>query len=260
MHAIKTRPHIVFVGAGRLACNLAPALQAQGFAIVQIYSRTEASAHSLAERLHTEWTTDLARVCTDADVYIYALRDTVLPEIAQKLSVQENAIHLHTAGSMSMDVFTGKRHCGVLYPFQSFSKEQQADFRHIPILTEASDDTARTTLRSLAESLSDRVFDADGECRTRLHLAGVFANNFSNCMYALAEEQLHQAGLPFDILLPLIKETAEKVQRIPPRQAQTGPAIRHDYAVQERHKALLTDNDLKTLYNLISHNIESHEA
>lgn len=239
---------------------MAPALQSKGFAIVQIYSRTTTSARTLAEQLQTDWVTELAQVRKDADIYIYALRDAILPQIAQTLSVLPKAIHLHTAGSMNMDVFNGKEHCGVLYPFQTFSKEHLADFRQIPILTEASDPVAKQAVLLLAESLSEKVFTANAECRMRLHLAGVFANNFTNCMYALAEEQLQQAGLPFDILFPLIAETAEKIKYITPRQAQTGPAIRHDNAVQDKHLALLHDTELKTLYNLISHNIQSHET
>lgn len=214
----------------------------------------------MAERLNAQPTTDIAQLQTDADIYIYALCDAVLPQIAQAVDVHTEAIHLHTAGSMTLDVFKGKSHCGVLYPFQSFSKEHSVDFRHLPILTEASDEYTRKRVTELAQSLSDNIFVADGEARMRLHLAGVLANNFTNCLYALAEEQLRQANLPFELLLPLITETAQKVKNIPPRKAQTGPAIRHDHAVQQRHLELLDDNNLKTIYQILSKNIEDHET
>lgn len=250
---------IVFVGAGRLATNLSQALKQQGFDIVQIYSRTAGSAQRLASLLGCAYTTSTEGVLPDADVYIYALCDHVLEQIAHQIMAPD-AVHLHTAGSMEMSVLgDDKPHKGVLYPFQSFSLEQLVDFRHVPVLIEAGDEKARTVVTKLAHSLSEKVYEADMESRGRLHLAGVFANNFANCMYAIAEEQLHGTDLPFDLLLPLIKQTADKVATMSPRKAQTGPAVRHDNDVMQRHLSLLRNPDEKEIYRLISNNIQNHE-
>lgn len=261
MQEVKPQEKIVFVGAGKLATNLSVALQKAGYTITQVYSRTEEAAKALGERIGCAWTNHLENIAKEADIYIYALTDSVLPHIASQPIGNEEAIHLHTAGSMNKDVFSTKKRYGVLYPFQSFSKEQLVDFSHVPILTEGSDETVENTITKMAQRISERVYQADLEHRQRLHLAGVFANNFTNCMYAIAEEQLQKAGLPFDILLPLIKETAHRVETIAPRKAQTGPARRHDTNVMEKHIQLLQDDtSLETLYRIISTNIMNHEA
>ncbi len=252
---------IVFIGAGRLATNLAIALQGAGLSVVQVYSRTEESARTLGERLHCPYTHRVDAIDSGADCYVYALTDTVLPLFGGYPIGGEGSLHIHTAGSMPMDVFRSKKHYGVLYPFQSFSKEKLVDFAHIPILIEGSDSSVAGEIERLARRVSDRIFHADLEHRQRLHLAGVFANNFTNCLYALAEEQLQKAGLPFDILLPLIEETAHRVKTIAPRKAQTGPAVREDRNVMDRQLLLLSDEpDMQMLYRLLSDNIIDHRG
>lgn len=250
---------IAFIGAGRLATNLAVALQGAGLSVVQVYSRTEESSRTLGERLHCPYTNHVDAIDPEADYYVYALTDTALPLFAGYSIGGKGAVHIHTAGSMPMDVFLGKQRYGVLYPFQSFSKEKLVDFAHIPILIEGSDSSVTGEIEWLAHKVSDRIFHADLEHRQRLHLAGVFANNFTNCLYALAEEQLQKTGLPFDILLPLIEETAQRVRTIAPRKAQTGPAVRQDNNVMDRQLQLLSDEqDLQMLYRLLSDNIIGH--
>ncbi len=257
---MNTQPSIVFIGAGRLASNLSVALQSVGCVIKQVYSRTEVSARELAERLHCDWTCSEDAIVGDAQYYIYALTDTALPCLAAAAIGGSDAIHLHTAGSIDKAVFAGKQRYGVLYPFQSFNKELLVDFSHIPILIEGSDESVTKVVEALAKRLSDRVYLADLEHRQRLHLAGVLANNFTNCLYALAQEQLEKAELPFDILLPLIEQTAQRVTTIAPRKAQTGPAVRHDKNVMDKHLTLLSDdNNLQTLYKIFSQNIIDHE-
>ncbi len=252
---------IVFIGAGRLATNLSVALQGKGLRVVQVYSRTEESARMLGERLHCAYTNDVGAIDGEADCYVYALTDSVLPMFGGYSIGGEEALHIHTAGSMDKDVFRSKQRYGVLYPFQSFSKEKLVDFAHIPILIEGSDEGVTGDIERLAERLSDRIFRADIEHRQRLHLAGVFANNFTNCLYALADEQLQKAGLPFDILQPLIEETAHRVRTIAPRKAQTGPAVRRDRNVMEKQLQLLSDEQaLQELYRLLSDDIMAHRG
>lgn len=240
---------IVFIGAGNLATSLSLALQAAGQDILQVYSRTEESARLLAERLGCPWTVSLEAVVQGADMYVYALRDTVYPVHA----LSDCGLHVLTSGSVPYTAIQGASHAGVFYPFQTFSKAQPiTDFSRIPILIEASDAATLRVLRMVAEGLSRQVYDSTPESRARLHLAGVLANNFSNCLYMLAEEQLRLAGLPFEILLPLIDETARKVHSLPPRQAQTGPAVRGDLQVMQKQLELLSGGEQKQIYRLLS--------
>ncbi len=245
-----------------MATHLSQALQAAGHQIVQVYSRTQASAQQLTNRLglaEEAAINSLTALRTDADIYIYALRDEVLAEVAKKVHVSPEAIHLHTSGSMPLSLFgKDKPHAGVFYPFQTFSKEKAVDFKKIPILVEARVKSQEADLITLAQSVSSMVYPAGEEARKQLHVAGVFACNFVNCLYAIAQEQLHDTGLPFDVLLPLIDETAAKVHTLSPRQAQTGPAIRNDQNVMLSHLNRLQTPEEQTIYQLLSQNIITH--
>ncbi len=255
--------NIIFIGAGNLATHLSQALQRAGHTILQVYSRTQASALQLTNRLglpNEAAITSLAALHPHADVYIYALRDEVLSEVVQHVHIAPEALHLHTAGSIPIAIFgDDKPHAGVLYPFQTFSKEKAVDFHKIPILVETRNKSEESELITLAQSVSPMVYQADGHARAQLHLAGVFACNFTNCMYRLAEEQLSGSGLPFDILLPLIDETAAKVHTLSPQQAQTGPAIRNDEKVMQAHINKLKTPEEQAIYRLLSQNIQAHE-
>lgn len=239
-----------------MATNLANAFLRKGVSIACIYSKTEASASRLGEQVGAAWTTDLKAVARDADVYIYAVKDAFLREVLMEIDAPQ-ALHLHTAGSVGVEVFEGtnKPHSGVLYPFQTLSKNRILDFAHIPILVEASKAENTERIRQIASIISEEVYDADSECRRKLHLAGVFANNFTNCMYAIGGELLRETGLPEKVLLSLIDETAAKVHEVSPKEAQTGPAVRGDQAVMKAHMDLLPDDNLKEIYRLISENI-----
>ncbi len=254
---------IIFIGAGNLATHLSQALQGAGHEILQVYSRTHESASLLVARLglpSESAITSLSALYPSADIYIYALRDAVLPEIIKQVQVSDAALHLHTAGSVPVSVFgEDKPNAGVLYPFQTFSKEKAVDFAKIPILVESKVLSLKSEVLSLARSISPMVYEADEQARAALHLAGVFACNFVNCLYAIAEEQLQGSGLPFEVLLPLIEETATKVHTIAPREAQTGPAIRHDETIMNKHINRLPNEELKELYRLLSQNIQAHE-
>lgn len=246
---------IVLIGAGNLASSLAPALKRAGHTIPQVYSRTLESASLLAEKVGAQPLCDFALIRSDADVYIYALRDEVY-KLMPAFDCRPDAVHLLTSGSVPYTDLKESAHRGVMYPFQSFSKSKpQTDFSSVPVMIEGEDERAVSIIRILAESISGKVYDSTPQSRVRLHLAGVLANNFTNCMYALAEEQLRDAGLPFDILLPLIDETAAKVHFLSPREAQTGPASRHDFEVMKRQLLLLPDEEQRSIYTLVSENI-----
>ena len=248
---------IVLIGAGNLATNIGRALVEAGHELMQVYSRTEQSAEKLAALLHCPYTTELDRVVDGADVYIIAVKDGVLAEVAGRLAAgRENRFLVHTAGSMPMDTLPTRRR-GVLYPMQTFSKERIVDFKRIPCFVEASDEDDGVILQQLAETLSESVYRTNSEDRKYLHLSAVFCCNFVNHCYALSELLLKEhGGLPFDVMLPLIDETARKVHELSPRDAQTGPAVRWDTNVMEKQLQLLADYpQLQDIYKLLSESI-----
>lgn len=261
---------MIILGSGNMATNLAHAFHKEGVSISCIYSHTAQNARSLAEQIGCAWTDSLKEVNryvtlelqetgVGKNVLIYALRDAVLRDVLMQIDAPDS-LHLHTAGSMGIEVFkgTGKPHSGVLYPFQTLSKDRVLDFRKLPVFIEAVSASDRDVINGLTRVISDEVYDADSATRRKLHLAGVFANNFANCMYAIGGEILQSAGLPEHVLLSLIDETAAKVHSIPARQAQTGPAKRFDENVMQAHLDLLDDPNLKEIYKAISVNIHAH--
>lgn len=246
---------IVFIGAGRVATHLAKALHKQAYEIVQVYSRTIESAHELASTINSQAITTISQIRPDADIYIFSVKDTVLNELLQQMPAN-NGLWLHTAGSLPLDIFAGRNNkYGVLYPFQTFSKNRELDFTQIPLFIEANANDSLTVIETIANQLSDKVFHLNSNKRQYLHLTGVFACNFVNHLYAISEEILKQEEIPFEILLPLIDETASKVHTLTPKDAQTGPAIRYDKNVIEKHLDMLDDPDLKNIYTIISEHI-----
>ena len=250
---------IVFVGAGNLATHLAKALHAAGFPIRQVYSRTEESAVALAKAVDAEYTTDLAALQKYALLYIVSLKDEaflrLLPDI---VAGREKALWVHTAGSIPMSVWQehGLSHYGVFYPMQTFSKQREVDFKEVSLFVESNDPDDLQLLKAIAARLSSKVYEADSEQRKCLHLAAVFAGNFANHVYTLAAEPLQKYNLPFETMLPLIDETARKVHELPPRQAQTGPAVRGDQSVMESHLQMLADEpEMQELYRKMSESI-----
>ena len=219
---------IVFLGAGNLATNLAKALYRKGFRIVQVYSRTEESARTLADEVEAEYITDLKEVSKEARLYIISLKDAAFVELLPQITEgKQHALLVHTAGSIPMNIWEGyAERYGVFYPMQTFSKQRAVDFREVPFF---------------------------------IHLAAVFTCNFTNHMYALAAELLEKYHLPFDVMLPLIDETARKVHELPPCDAQTGPAVRYDENVINKHLSMLEDTPaLQEIYKLMSKSIHEH--
>lgn len=251
---------VVVLGAGRVATHLVPALVQSGFKVVQVWSRTEVSARTLAEPLNVPYTDDFDSIISDADIYIVSVSDEALPFVAEKLValVGDHPLYLHTAGSVNINLWqrSGAMRFGILYPLQTFSKERVVDMRAVSLFIEASDDEALVQLEGLACRVSKKVFRADSKCRSRLHIAAVFACNFTNAMYTAAYRLLDDEGIPFDVLLPLIDETASKVHTLTPHDAQTGPAVRGDKGVMNSHLRTLEDNPLlHEIYSLISNYI-----
>lgn len=253
---------IVLIGAGNLATHLGKALHAAGHDMVQVFSRTMQSAETLASLLDAEPLTDMAQVRDDADVYIFSVKDSALEQLVSQLCGGEKKVFLHTAGSMPMSVFRGKAlHYGVLYPMQTFSKQREVDFSIIPCFIEANDEFALKQIEGLAGQISHRVFQLSSEDRKYLHLSAVFACNFANHCYAASQELLQQHGIPFDVMLPLIDETAAKVHGMTPKEAQTGPAVRYDENVIGKQIQLLENQPyFQKIYDCMSKSIHELES
>ena len=233
---------IVILGTGNVATNLHHA-----FALEHI------QAEMLPSRPLTDEHTKDTVTLPEADCYIYAVADDALQDVAAAVHAPK-ALHLHTSGTIPIDVFgADKPHAGVLYFFQSFSKSQLIDdWSGIPVFIEGKNIDDIAAIYTLAQTLSSRIYECNQHDRERLHVAGVFANNFSNLMYRMAADILKDTQIPFVALLPLIDQTAAKVHTLSPADAQTGPAIRHDEHVINHHLEVLKKPDEKEVYQLLS--------
>lgn len=246
---------IVLVGAGNLATNIGKALLEAGHDILQVYSHTMESASTLATAVGGAPITDLTSLNSDADVYIVSIKDSVIADVVPALCKnRENKVFLHTAGSVPLDIFKGMAmHYGVLYPMQTFSKYKRLNFRDVPCFVEGNDDLSFETVNKLADDISDHVYLLNSDARKHLHLAAVFACNFVNHCYEISSEILARHDIPFEVMLPLIDETAGKVHSMSPKEAQTGPAIRYDQNVIRMQADLLKDNPIfKQIYECMS--------
>jgi len=247
---------IVIIGTGNTATILGRKLKAAGHKIVQIFGRHASAASALAYELGTESTAYWSVVNRHADIYILAVSDIAIEEIIHGLQLPDKTI-VHTAASVSKDVLqAATKHFGVLYPLQSLRKNTP-HLPEIPIIIDASDAQTFEQLTALASSISDQVVVAGDEERTKLHLAAVFCNNFVNHLFALIQAYCAAEGLDFNLLKPLISETASRIETVAPDKAQTGPAIRHDTATIQKHLELLQNHPrLKEFYERFTQSIQ----
>jgi len=254
------KTEIVLLGAGNLATQLGICLKENGFPIVCIYSRTIDSARKLGELLDVPYTNKLEKIPTNAELYIFAIKDDALPELLSNFP-KTTGIWVHTAGSLPASVFEAYTdHYGVIYPLQTFSKHRKINFKEIPIFIEAKQEQDMLLLTDFARKLSEKVIPLSSEKRKYYHLAAVFACNFSNHTYTLASEILEKQDLDWEFLKPLIRETASKIEEITPQKAQTGPAIRYDRKVIDKQLELLEDDKSKQeLYEKISRSIHHQQ-
>lgn len=252
----KNSLHIVFIGAGNVATQLALALKKSNHTIVQVYSRQLQNAQRLAQRLKCTAISDLHSIVKSADLYIISVKDDAIVEVATRLKLKSKLV-VHTSGSVDMKVLQPvSKNYGVFYPLQTFSKTSRVRFKTIPVCVEANSASSLNTLILLGHSISDNVQKIDSEQRRTIHLAAVIACNFTNHMYAIAEQILNKNKMSLDILKPLIQETTNKIKTHSPAEMQTGPAIRDDKKTMEKQLQLLTGNvDYQKMYTLISKSI-----
>ena len=248
---------VVIIGAGNLATQLALTLVEKGIQVKQVYSRKLESASELAEKVNAGFTNDLSQLISEADLYIIAVKDSAIQEVLENLQIDECRLIVHTAGSIPMSVLEGfTSNYGVFYPLQTFSKSRKVDFADIPICIEANHPANILKLEELGNKLSNSVNQINSGERKTLHLAAVFTNNFVNHLYSIGAEILHDKKLDFELLKPLIRETAEKIQKMHPLDAQTGPAKRNDQAIiHSQLKMLHNQAEFQKIYSFVTESI-----
>ena len=253
-HHIK---RVTIVGAGNVGHNFGLAFRQAGYLIHEIYSRTKTSALLLSQTLNCNYTTDLSQLNANTDLIIIAVNDDAIPEVLKRLKIKDKPI-VHTSGSTPIEIFDGLgfEQVGIFYPVQSFSKNDTESLSPIPICVEGGDPKTEDLLLSLARSVSTKVYGMDSEKRKALHVAAVFANNFSNHMYHIADDLLRQHQISFEIIRPLIEKTSNKLKNERPLNAQTGPAVRNDRKIIDIHLNYLKDQGhYQEIYELVTKDI-----
>ena len=254
--------NISILGSGNVATLLSKAFIKVGHTIDAVYSHNIANAQTLAEAIGCPRATNHTDLLPQSDIYLFALKDDVLASVIQQL-LQNNhtgkGTWIHTAGSIPLSVFPESVQSGVLYPMMTLSKDKDVDFKAIPLFIEGNTPQSLKAVESLANELSDSVFLLDSTKRKKLHLAAVFANNFTNHCCTLAYHLLEKNGIAPDVLLPIIDETAQKLHHLSPTEAQTGPAKRWDEKVMNEQLCELADDaELQEIYRLMSQSIHLH--
>ncbi len=245
---------LVIIGAGNVATHLFNAFQqAPDIALVQVYNRSEAGLEAFKNRVST--TTSIEEIAP-ADVYLLSISDDAVEEMVHKLSAKK-ALIAHTSGSVPL--LSIARHNGVFYPLQTFSKSTAVDFSEIPVCVEAEQKEDLKVLQKLGAAISERVYHISTAQRKSLHLSAVFACNFVNHLYRIAEKICHTHKVPFEILQPLIQETAAKIKQDSPKNVQTGPAQRGDESTIDFHLQQLDSPELKEIYTLLTRSIQQEK-
>jgi predicted short-subunit dehydrogenase-like oxidoreductase (DUF2520 family) len=245
-----------FIGAGNLATHLSKAFKNRGFEISQVYSRTRLSAKELAKELSVNYVTSADEIDVNSDIFFVALKDSAVDEVLSQINFG-NKLIVHCSGSLPLSALNKySENIGVFYPLQTFSKEREVDFSEIPIFIESNSIKNEELLFNLAREISGSVSVLNSEKRKTLHISAVFACNFVNYFYSVAADILKSKDIPFEVLKPLILETARKVQDIEPEKAQTGPAVRFDENIINEHlNELKAFPEYKQLYMSISKSI-----
>jgi predicted short-subunit dehydrogenase-like oxidoreductase (DUF2520 family) len=256
---------VSFVGAGNLAWHLAPALDNAGYAVREVYSLHGKNARSLSEKLYqAEAATLLDFSESPSKIFMICVSDDAIHEVVRNITLPKDSILVHTSGTQPLSVLANGRtsKTGVLYPLQTFTRQRKPEFSEIPFFIESEDPETEKLLIGLAKSLSKKVSKINSDQRKALHLAAVFASNFTNHMLTLSKEVMVHHKLNFDHLKPLIAETINKSLEIGPENSQTGPAKRGDLKTLDEHMALLGyDETVASIYKLVTqHIIDSYSV
>lgn len=252
---------VVVIGTGKVASHLTKALLQAGVKVLQVVGRSNESVKRLFDHIGTTlpYTTKKTEVSQEADLYICSVKDDAITQAVQGITIPKNALLVHTSGSTDAAVLAPfATHYGVLYPMQTFSYGKEVDFSKIALYIEANSINHLNRLDAFAHTLSPNVKQVDSAMRAKVHLAAVFACNFTNHLYALAQDVLQEVNLPFTDLLPLVDETTQKVHTLSPRMAQTGPAIRRDQHIINKQLDQLQGRT-KSIYQLLTESIQDDQ-
>jgi predicted short-subunit dehydrogenase-like oxidoreductase (DUF2520 family) len=250
---------VCIIGAGNVATHLGKSIKKSSVKVLQVYNQTEATGIELAEKLGASYTSDLNKIDDDADLIIFAVSDSVLVHILNSRN-WGNKLLVHTSGSIPSEIFTNySDRFGVIYPLQTFTKERDIDFSNIPLFIIANTTETLEVLKSFSFRLSEKVTEIDSDKKAMLHLAAVFANNFTNHMYTISYELMNKNKLSFELLLPLIEETTRKAIKMKPWEAQTGPAIRNNNEVLKKQTEMLAQEpEWQKIYTFMSESIQKY--
>ena len=249
---------VSIIGSGNVAQHLIQTFNSDGInpvssniELVQVFARKKESVSDLiaTNKIYTNFNKIIP-----ADLFIIAITDDAIAEVSKELPFS-NQLVVHTSGSVAMDAMGSKNRQGVFYPLQTFSKSKEIDFKTIPICLEAQNEKDIQTLETVAKAISNSVYKIDSEQRKALHVAAVFVSNFVNHLYQISNAICIENELSFDILKPLIQETANKILALSPNEAQTGPAQRKDSQTINAHLNFLTDDNQKEIYKLLTKSI-----
>ena len=247
---------IVILGAGNVGTHLFRVFtQAKEVQVIQWYNR---SLKNIKQHQKEVALIDQLDHLKEADVYLLALSDDAIPITANELAPLKGIV-AHTAGSVPMDVLKQHKNRGVFYPLQTFSKNRAVDFKNIPICIEANNDQNKETLTKLAQTIGENIHYINSTQRMGLHTAAVYVNNFTNHLYQVGAQICEEQEVPFDLLRPLIAETAVKIESITPKEAQTGPALRNDKTTLQKHMDQLSDPVFKNLYLTLTESIQKND-
>ncbi len=252
---------ISIIGAGNVGFHLGKRFYKKGFEIVQVFSRNEKKAKSLAKKINAEAITDFSTLNPEADLFVIAVSDNAISIVAESMVANgiEHQLVVHTSGATPSTILKPYfNHYGVFYPLQTFRINSKPDFKSLPLCVDAGVKSNLKRLKKLAKKICSNVHYINDRERAILHVAAVFANNFSNHLYQIAEDILEQENLSLNLLLPLIKETTHKIEYNSPKKVQTGPAIRGDEITIKRHLEFLEKHPhYRSLYLAFSKSINS---
>jgi predicted short-subunit dehydrogenase-like oxidoreductase (DUF2520 family) len=245
---------VVLIGSGNVAQHLIKVLHTStSVSLVQAFARRkEALTHLLTENLITSSYKEIV----EADIYIISVTDNAIAEVATNLPFQDRLV-VHTSGSSELSMLDSKNRKGVFYPLQTFSKSKEIDFSSIPLCLEAENETDLQLLEQLANTITQKNYRISSEQRKSLHVAAVFVCNFVNHMYTIGNQICEDNKVPFEILHPLIQETAQKILTLSPIEAQTGPALRKDTKTIHKHLEFIQNSDYNEIYQLLTQSIQN---
>jgi len=248
---------VCIIGSGNVATVLGRKINAAGHQVIQVFSRNILHAQNLAAELGAAATNDWQGIEGGADIYLLCLSDSAIIEATEKLGHLKGLV-LHAAGSLSINILKAcSVNCGVLYPLQSLRKEKP-HYETIPLLVDGNTSDSLCLVKDFAETISHRVEQAGDSQRLSLHIAAVFVNNFSNHLYSLAAAYCEKEHVSFDLLKPIIEETALRLRDYDPRQFQTGPAVRNDLLTIGKHEQLLAGYpSMLAVYKAITASIQN---